>query len=132
MNFIFPVFFFIYSESGRVSLPGATESSDGMERLSCVRMIIWLAVYHQLYNQKVRTHWHFPPLVNLHSCRYRSNQIKFGVLICLKSILVFVAQFLPLFTSRLYRKPTERAEIGLGLVPSDLSMNCSELAWEVK
>ena len=51
------------------------------------------------------------------------DQIKFGALICLKStciFLAFVAQFLPLFTSGLYRNQTQRAEIGLGFVPSDL------------
>ena len=44
----------MYSEKVQVLLPSATGSSDWIEKLPCVRMMIWLAVYHQLYNQQVR------------------------------------------------------------------------------
>ena len=86
----------MYSERVQVLLPSATGSSDWMEKLPCVRMMIWLAVYHQLYNQQVRnsvvmSHWHLPPLaVNVQGCRDRcgsssNHQTKLGLVqICHK------------------------------------------------
>ena len=80
----------MYSEKVQVLLPSATGSSDWIEKLPCVRMMIWLAVYHQLYNQQVRnsvvmSHWHLPPLaVNVQGCRDRcgsssNHQTKLGL-----------------------------------------------------
>lgn len=48
----------ICSQKSHVSWPASdiqsSESSEGIEKLSCIRMMIWLTVYHHFYNQEVR------------------------------------------------------------------------------
>ena len=51
---IFVWWIFICSQKSQMLLSASSGSSEGVERLSCVRMMIWLTVYNHLYNKEVR------------------------------------------------------------------------------
>jgi len=41
------------SQRSQISLP-SSESPEWMDKLSCLRMMMWLTVYYDIYNKKVR------------------------------------------------------------------------------
>lgn len=78
----------ICSQKSHVSWPASdiqsSGSSEGIEKLSCIRMMIWLTVYHHFYNQEVRQFQIF-----YHLCIAQAQikrLVKYRTLSCLKSV----------------------------------------------